>query len=106
MAILTGVVGVACRHHAPREFGLEIEECLRAVQVGTASLAGVLGEHGVVETCARVVGIYVEVVVLRVGGAERSEAEVLRLLRGIGHRNCEDRGGQQEEGGEELHYGI
>lgn len=57
MAILTTIVGVPGGNQSPREFRLQIGECIRSIQIERTGYAGILGENSVVETCARVVGV-------------------------------------------------
>lgn len=57
VAILTAIVGVASGDQSPSEFGLQIDECICPIQIDRTCYAGILGEHSIAETCARVVGV-------------------------------------------------
>lgn len=101
--MLTGLFGVAGGHESPREFSVEVEEGICAVQVNRASSVHIVGQGGITEARARMVCIDIKVVVLLVGGAAGLEVEVLGGRTGDG---CRDgRGSHHQKGCERLHYG-
>jgi hypothetical protein len=73
---LTGIVGVTGGDDSPRELSVKVKEGIGAVQVNGASSVHVCSQNGIVEACARVVRVNVEVVVFFVGGTGRLEVEV------------------------------
>ena len=103
MAILTAIVGVASGDQSPREFGFQIDERVCPIQIDRTGYAGILGEHGIVETCARVVCVDIEVVVILIGSTGRLEMEALGLPGSDSDRSCDGRGSQQKKGCEKLH---
>lgn len=48
--MLTGVFCVAGGHESPREFSVEVEEGICAVQVNRASSVHIVGQGGITET--------------------------------------------------------
>lgn len=106
--MLTAIVRSAHHLHSPRERGVQIKLHTGVVQESPAGLAGVGGEHGIVQTGARVVGVDVEVVVSILGRVGGFEVEVLRggLCSAVGpgdEGRSRDGGGKESEGGEKLH---
>lgn len=106
--MLTAIVCGAHHLQPPRERGVQVKLHRGVVQESPAGLAGVRGEHGVVQARARVVGVDVEVVVGILAGVGGFEVEVLRggLCRAVGpgdEGSGRDDGGEESEGGEEVH---
>lgn len=106
--MLTAIVCGAHHLHPPRERGVQVKLHRGVVQESPAGLAGIRGEHGIVQARTRVVGVDVEVVVdilVCIGGFE---VEVLRggLCRVVGpgdEGSGRGDGGEESEGGEEVH---
>lgn len=75
-----------------------------------AGLAGVRAEHGIVQPCAGVVAIDVEVVMGGLTGVDGLQVEGVGSVLG-GSSSGDERsgrygGGQEGDGGEEVHYYI
>lgn len=101
----TSIIRISRHLQSPWKRRIQIKLHLGPIQKRRTALVGLSGEHGVVETGARVVGVDEEVVVVVVaGGVGGFEVEGFGRGRSGDEGGGGDGGGEEGEGGEEFHF--